>query len=77
MQESGVAGGTDRGYGDDVAEGGDPAGVAAAGVEGAAASGGDIEQGTAVDVVRQETRCWRWVTHATATSPARVNRRCH
>ena len=56
VKESGVAGGADGRHGDDVAERGDAAGVGAAGVEGAAAGGGDVEQGAAVDVVGQEPR---------------------
>ncbi len=56
LQKSGIASGPDGRHGHDVAEGGDPAGVAAAGVESAAAGGGDIEQGATVDVVRQEPR---------------------
>ncbi len=55
-EKSGVAGGTDGRHGHDVAERGHSPGIAATGVEGTAAGGGDIEQGAAVDVVRQEAR---------------------
>ena len=51
LEESGVAGGAYGRDGDDVAEGGDAAGVGAAFVEGAAAGGGRVEEGAAVDVV--------------------------
>lgn len=48
VKESGVAGRADRGYGDDVAERGDAAGVSVAAIEGAAAGGGDVEQDAAL-----------------------------
>ena len=56
VSESRVAGLAHGRDGDDVAERGDAAGVGAACVEGAAAGGGGIEQGAAVDVVGQEAR---------------------
>lgn len=54
LEQAAVTGFTDARDGDDVAEGGDAAGVGAAFVECAAAGGGGVEQGAAVDVVGQE-----------------------